>query len=84
MLNKIYFTDNYGRYNLNASGIHVAPIQNLVRLIFEFDTVIMGTYETLEGCELTNYLNRLAIQAGKSIAMLKVRGEVEPKALPRL
>jgi len=84
LLNKIYFTDNYGRYNLNASGIHVAPIQNLVRLIFEFDTVIMGTYETLEGCELTNYLNRLAIQAGKSIAMLKVRGEVEPKALPRL
>jgi len=84
LMNKIYFTDNYGRYSLNASGIHIAPIQNLVRLIFEFDTVVMGTLETLEGCELINYLNRLAVQAGKSISMLKVRGEVEPKAMPRL
>lgn len=60
------------------------PAQNLVRLLNEFDTVVFNTYDQLEPCCLTRYLIKLSIQIGKSMAVLRVRSEVEKIALPRL
>lgn len=71
---------SFGRLTLELSS----PAQNLARLLYEFDTVVVSTYEQLEPCILTSYLIKLAIQIGKSMTALRVRGEVEATALPRL
>lgn len=71
---------SFGRLSLELS----APAQNLARMLYEFDTFLMSAYEQLEPCVLVNYLLKLSHQIGSSMHALRVRGEVEQRALPRL
>lgn len=79
-MERIKSLDNFDRYNLELSG----PAQNLARFLYEFDTVVVAAYEQLEPCILTIYLVKLSNQIGKTMSALRVRGEVEKVALPRL
>lgn len=76
--NDFALIENMTSFDLNGSAL------NLVRILNEFDTVVYNVYDQLEPCLLTRYLIKLSIQIGKSLAVLRVRGEVEKVALPRL
>lgn len=79
-MERIKTLDNLDRHNLELTR----AAQDLVRFIAEFDTVVMASYEQLDACTLTIYLVKLCNQIGKSMVTLRVRGEVEKIALPRL
>lgn len=72
----------------NLSGISLDDTaKDLYTEIMNFDTAVLLSYENLESSDLANYLLRLAKVTGRAMNPkhgLRVKGEVESKAIPRL
>uniref|UniRef100_A0A915DJ61 DALR anticodon binding domain-containing protein n=1 Tax=Ditylenchus dipsaci TaxID=166011 RepID=A0A915DJ61_9BILA len=71
---------DFGKLKLEATALAT----DLAKLLGEFDDAVLSAYEQCEPAVITAHLMKLAVQCGRSSRSLKVKGEPEAIAVPRM